>query len=64
MDLDLLGHLLLLVVLHHELLRDDLSGKRFIGHDVDDLVALGEPALESEKSEKMRGQVRDPGKRG
>lgn len=45
MNLNLLGHLFLLVVLHHELFRNDLAGEGLVGGHINDLVAFGKPSL-------------------
>lgn len=49
MDENLLAHFLLLVVLHHQLLGDDLAGVHLVRLDVDDFVAFCEAALRNEK---------------
>lgn len=48
-DLNLLGHLLLLIVLHHQLLRDDLAGEGFIGCYIYNLIAFGESSLRNDE---------------
>ena len=42
---DFLCHLLLLVVLHHQLFRHDLAGVHFARHDIHDFVAFCESTL-------------------
>lgn len=44
-NLNFLGHFLLLIVLHHQLLRDDFSGVSVAGLNIHNLVAFCEPAL-------------------
>lgn len=44
-DLNFLCHFFLLIVLHHQLLRDDLSGVSVAGLNILNLVAFCEPAL-------------------
>lgn len=50
-NLDLLSHFLLLIVLHHQLFRDDLAGKHVVCQNINNLVALRKATLKSEEEE-------------
>jgi hypothetical protein len=56
MDCDFLSHFLLLVVLHHQFLRNDLAGEQAVRWAVLDLVAFGKTALEVEKDRVEKGR--------
>lgn len=45
-DGDLLSCLLLLIVLDHQLLGDDLAGEHIVGVHINNFVAFGETTLE------------------
>lgn len=46
-NLNFLRHLLLLIVLHHQLLRHNLAGVGLVCRDIDDFVALRKASLDS-----------------
>lgn len=48
-NLNFLRHLLLLIVLHHQLLRYDLARIRLTRCDIDDLVALCKASLDDDR---------------